>query len=158
MHERPGRVSRRRICGRCWRTQERPGRVSRRRIGAGESAAASVFLRPRYCHCVPLPRLALPPHPLTLLTPLQRRQHATADVAVLRCCHRRSLCAAATALPPSRCVPSPCFALPPPSLTLPPPPCRRHASAQPVLLTLAIVARPREDDAGEKFMIFFRRG
>ena len=127
--------------------------------GAGESAAASVFLRPRCCHRAQLPRFALPPHLLTLLTPLPRRQHATADVAVSRCCHRCSLRAAATALPSLRCAPSPRIALPPPSLTLPPPCFHRHrAGAQPVLLILAIVARPREDDAGENFMIFFRRG
>jgi hypothetical protein len=73
----------------------------------------------------------------------------------LRCCHRAAavaLCtvaklrAAATAADAAAAaVPPPCF--------------HRHcAGAQPVLLTLAIVARPREDDAGENFMIFFRRG
>ena len=51
------------------------------------SVGASVFLRPRCCHRAPLPRFAWPPHPLTLLTPLPRRQHATADVAVSRRCH-----------------------------------------------------------------------
>ncbi len=46
-----------------------------------------------------------------------------------RCRHRRSIRAAATALPPSRCAPPPCFAMPPPPLMLPPPPCHRQASA-----------------------------
>jgi hypothetical protein len=45
----------------------------------------------------------------------------------LRCRHRRSLRAAATALPPSRCAPPPRFALPPPPLTLPLPPRRSIA-------------------------------
>ena len=49
---------------------------------------------------------------------------AAADVALSRCRHRRSLRAAATALPPSRCAPPPRFALPPPPLT--PPCCRRR--------------------------------
>jgi hypothetical protein len=54
---------------------------------------------------------------------------AAADVALLRCRYRRSLRAAAPALPPSRCAPPPRFALPPPPLTLPLPPCRRQAAA-----------------------------
>jgi hypothetical protein len=49
---------------------------------------------------------------------------AATDVALSRCRHRRSLRAAATALPPSRCAPPPRFALPPPPLTLPC--CRRR--------------------------------
>ena len=40
----------------------------------------------------------------------------------LRCRHYRSLRAAATALPPSRCAPPPRLALPPPPLPLPLPP------------------------------------
>jgi hypothetical protein len=47
------------------------------------------------------------------------------DVALSCCRHLRSIRAAATALPPSRCTPPPRFALPPPPLT----PCRRHAAA-----------------------------
>jgi hypothetical protein len=47
-----------------------------------------------------------------------------ADVALSLCRHHRSLRAAATALPPSRCAPPPRFALPPPPLM--PPCCRRH--------------------------------
>jgi hypothetical protein len=47
---------------------------------------------------------------------------AAANVALSRCRHRRNLCAAATALPPSRCAPPPRFALPPPPLM---PPCCR---------------------------------
>ena len=43
---------------------------------------------------------------------------AAADVALLRCRHRRSLRAAATALPTSRCAPPPRFVLPPLPLTL----------------------------------------
>ncbi len=46
--------------------------------------------------------------------------HAAADVALSRCRHRRSLRAAATALPPSCCSPPPHFALLPQPLTLPP--------------------------------------
>jgi len=49
---------------------------------------------------------------------------AAADVKLLRCRHRRSLHAAATALPPLRCAPPPRFALPP--LPLMPPCCRRR--------------------------------
>jgi hypothetical protein len=51
------------------------------------------------------------------------------DVALSRCRHRRSIRAAVTVQPPSRCTLPPCFALPPPPLTLPPPLCRRHAAA-----------------------------
>ncbi len=75
-------------------------------------------------------RFALPP--LLQMLPLPpRRCQATADVALLRCRHRRSLRAAATALPPSRCAPPLRFVLPPPPLMLPfdaspPPCCRRH--------------------------------
>ena len=47
----------------------------------------------------------------------------------VRCCHCRSIRAAATMLLPLRCAPPPHFALPPPTLTLPPPPCHRQASA-----------------------------
>ena len=72
--------------------------------------------------------VALPPEPLTLPLPPRRRQ-AAADVVLSRCRHRRSICAATTALLPARCAPPPRFALPPPPLTLPPPPCRRQASA-----------------------------
>jgi hypothetical protein len=50
------------------------------------------------------------------------------DVVLSGCRHHLSLCAAATALPPSRCAPPPHFALLPLPLTLPPPPCRRHAT------------------------------
>jgi hypothetical protein len=67
---------------------------------------------------------------------LPRRRQAAANVALLRCCHRRTLHAAATALPPLGCVQPPCFALPPPPLTLPPLPQRRHAAAN---VTLALV-------------------
>ncbi len=42
---------------------------------------------------------------------------AAANVGLPRCRHCRSLRAAATALPPSRCAPPPRFALPPPPLT-----------------------------------------
>ena len=45
---------------------------------------------------------------------------AAADVALSCCRHYRSLCVAATALPPSRCAPPPRFELPPQPLT---PPC-----------------------------------
>jgi hypothetical protein len=72
--------------------------------GAGESTAASVLLPPR---C--------------------RRHQAATDVTLSRCRHHRSIRAAATALPPSRCAPPPRFALLPPPLTLPP--RRRQASA-----------------------------
>jgi hypothetical protein len=51
---------------------------------------------------------ALPPSLLTLPL-LPRRRQATADVALSRCRHCRSLRAAATALPPSRCAPPPRF-------------------------------------------------
>jgi len=76
--------------------------------------------------------VALPPEPLTLPLTLPlppRRRQAAADVVLSRCRHRRSICAATTALLPARCAPPPRFALPPPPLTLPPPPCRRQASA-----------------------------
>ncbi len=55
---------------------------------------------------------------------------AAADVALSRCHHRRSLHAAATALPPLRCAPLRRFKLPPPPLT---PPCchQRRAIALP---------------------------
>ncbi len=43
-------------------------------------------------------------------------------------CHRRSIRAAATALPPLRCAPPPRFVLLPPPLMLPLPPYRRQAS------------------------------
>jgi hypothetical protein len=79
--------------------------------------------------------VALPPPPLTLPL-LPRRRQAAAKVALLRCSHRHSLRAAATALPLSRCAPPPCFALPPPPLTLPLPPHCRHAAAD---VTLAHV-------------------
>jgi hypothetical protein len=47
--------------------------------------------------------VALPPPPLTLpLPPPPCRRQAAANVALLRCRHRRSLRAAATALPPLR--------------------------------------------------------
>jgi hypothetical protein len=77
--------------------------------------------------------VALPPLPLTLPPPPCRRQ-ASPDVALSRCRYRRSIRAAATALPPSRCAPPPRFALPPPPLTLPPPLCRRHDSADVALV------------------------
>jgi hypothetical protein len=71
----------------------------------------------------------MPPPPLTLPAPPCCRQ-ASADVALSRCRHRRSIRAAATALPPSRCALPPRFALPPPPrFALPPPPCRRQAAA-----------------------------
>ncbi len=80
--------------------------------------------------------VALLPPPLTLPLLLRCRQ-AAADVTLLRCRHRRSLHAAATALPPLRCAPPPRFALLPLPLTLPlpppPPPCRRHAAANAAL-------------------------
>jgi hypothetical protein len=57
---------------------------------------------------------------------------------LLRCRHRRSLHAAATALPPPRCVLPPCFALPPPPLTLPLH-RRRTAAFLPSRLPLLIV-------------------
>jgi hypothetical protein len=50
---------------------------------------------------------------------LPRHRKAAAKVALSRCCHRCSLRAADTALPPLRCAPPPRFALPPPPLTLP---------------------------------------
>jgi hypothetical protein len=51
------------------------------------------------------------------------------DVTLSRCRHRRSIHAAATILPPSRCAPPPHFALQPPPLTLPPlPRCRQAAT------------------------------
>ncbi len=49
---------------------------------------------------------------------------AAANVVLLRCCHCRSICAAATALPPLRCALPPRFTLLPPPLTLPC--CRRR--------------------------------
>jgi hypothetical protein len=58
---------------------------------------------------------------------------AAANVALSCCRHRRSLHAAATALPPSRCAPPPRFALPPPPLPLPLPPRRRQAAADAAL-------------------------
>ena len=58
-------------------------------------ASADVAIRRRRA-------VALPPPPLTLPLPPHRRQAAT-DVALSRCRHRRSLRAAATALPPARC-------------------------------------------------------
>jgi hypothetical protein len=45
---------------------------------------------------------------------------AAANVMLLSFRHHLSLRAAATVLPPSRCVPPPRFALPPPPLSLPP--------------------------------------
>jgi hypothetical protein len=48
-------------------------------------------------------------------------RYVDCDVALSRCRHRRSIHAAATALPLSRCAPPPRFALPPP-------PCRCHAA------------------------------
>jgi hypothetical protein len=77
--------------------------------------------------------------PLTLPPTSRWRTAATADVALLRCRHHRSLHAAATALPLSPCAPPPCFALPPPPLTLPPPPHHRQAAADVTLSTLALV-------------------
>jgi hypothetical protein len=85
--------------------------------GAGESTAASMLLPP----------------PLTLPLPSPHRQ-AAANVALSRCRNHRSLRAAATVLPLSRCAPSPRFALPPPPLTLPLPPRRRQTSAVVALL------------------------
>ena len=70
------------------------------RCRAAATAAASTLLPPR----APL-RFALPPPP-------PRRRQFTADVALSRCRHRRSLHATTTALLPSRCAPPPCFALP----------------------------------------------
>jgi len=69
-----------------------------------------------------------------------------------RCCHR----AAAVALCTVAMLRAAADAAPAAVL----PPCfhRHRAGTQPVLLTLAIVVRPREDDAGENIMIFFRRG
>ena len=72
--------------------------------GAGESAAASVLLPPRRppSRCAPLPSVALPPPPLTLLlSPMLPLQHlqAAADVAMSRCRHRRSIRTAAIVLP-----------------------------------------------------------
>ena len=75
--------------------------------------AAAIALPPS--HFSPPPRFALPPPPLTLPPPPCHRQ-AAADVALSRCRHRRSLSAAATALPPSRCAPPLRFALPPPPI------------------------------------------
>ncbi len=65
-----------------------------------------------------------------MLPLLLRRRQAAAKVALSRCCHRRSLHAAATPLSPPR------FAQPPPPLTLLPPPHRCHAAAD---VTLAFV-------------------
>jgi hypothetical protein len=79
--------------------------------------AAATALPP--LRCAPPPRFALLPLLLTL-PPLRHRRQAAANVALLRCCHRRCIRAAATALPPSRCAPPPRFTLPPPPLTLPP--------------------------------------
>ncbi len=67
--------------------------------------------------CALPPRFALPPPPLTLPLPPCRRQ-AASDVELSCCRHRRSLRAAATVLPLSRCSPTSRFALPPPPLTL----------------------------------------
>jgi hypothetical protein len=80
------------------------------RCCAAATAAASAMLPPR-CRRRDVP---LPP----------RRRHAAANVALSRFRHRRSLRAAATALPPSRCAPPPRFALPPPPLM--PPSCHQR--------------------------------
>jgi hypothetical protein len=70
------------------------------------------------------------------------------DIALSRCCHRRSIRAAAIALPPLRCAPPPRFALPPPPLTLPPPSFRQHrAGALPPPLTLCCCPGPTAADA-----------
>jgi hypothetical protein len=79
------------------------------------------------------PPLTLPPLPCcrqaSANVVLARcRRQAAANVALLRCRHCRSLRAAATALPPSRCAPPPRFALLPPLLMLPPSPNRRQAA------------------------------
>jgi hypothetical protein len=66
---------------------------------------------------------------------LPPRCQAAADVALLRCCHCRSLGAAATTLPLSRCALLLCFVLPPLPLMLLPPPHHHHAAAD-VTLTL----------------------
>jgi hypothetical protein len=58
------------------------------------------------------------------------------DVALSRCRHRRSIRAAAIALPPSRCALPLRFALPPPPLMLPLLLCRCHAAAD---VALALV-------------------
>ena len=78
-------------------------------------------------------RMIPPPSCLQIFGWLLCKIVAAADVMLSRCRHRRSIRAAAIALPPSRCAPPPRFALPPPPLTLPPPPCRRQASADVVL-------------------------
>jgi hypothetical protein len=83
----------------------------------------------------------LPPsfrrHRAVALPPLLRCRHAAADIALSRCRHRRSIRAAATALPPSRCALPPRFALPSTlrcrtaataeASALPPPRCCRRA-------------------------------
>ncbi len=94
------------------------------------SIRAAAFALPP-SHCAPPQRFAPSPPPLALplplpplsfrrrratadVAPLPRRRHAAADVTLSRCRHHHSLHAAATALPPSRCVPPSRFALPPP--------------------------------------------
>jgi hypothetical protein len=67
---------------------------------------------------------------------LPRRRQASANVVLSCWCHRRSLHAATTTLPPLRCAPPPFFALPPLLLMLPPPLHRCHAAAN---VTLALV-------------------
>jgi hypothetical protein len=89
-------------------------------------AAATADVPVAHCRHCQRRAVTLPPPQLTLPLPPRRRQ-AAADVVLLRCRHRRSLRAAATALPPSRCAPPPRFALPPPPLTLPS--HRRQAAA-----------------------------
>jgi hypothetical protein len=78
--------------------------------------------------CALLPRFALLPPPL-MLPPQPHHYQAAANVTLLGCSHRRSICPAATALPPSCCAPLQCFALPPPPLTLLPLPRRCQAAA-----------------------------
>jgi hypothetical protein len=78
--------------------------------------AAEIALPPS--RCAPPQRFALPSPLLTLPLPLRRRQAAD-NVALLRCRHRRSIHAAATALPPLRCAPPPRFVLPRPPAVSP---------------------------------------
>ena len=79
---------------------------------------STAHLNHRAATCAPPPPpLTLPPSQRCALPPPPHRRQAAANVALLRCRHRRSCRAAATVLLPSRCAP------------LPPPPRRRQAAA-----------------------------